>query len=65
MPPVVAARRPIARRLAYTVGAEQGRWNQADLLQFARRDPDSVIRLRAAERIGPEVADRVRAMRVG
>jgi hypothetical protein len=37
------------RRLAFTVGTRQGRWSYPDLLGFAARDPDALVRLEATK----------------
>jgi hypothetical protein len=46
------------RRLAYTVGRKQRRWSYADLLGFAAREPDAVVRLDAARIVTAEAVTR-------
>jgi HEAT repeat protein len=46
------------RRLAFAVGTRQGRWSYPDLLGFAAREPDLVVRLEAATTVCREAVRR-------
>ncbi|WP_328460695.1 hypothetical protein OHA21_30490 [Actinoplanes sp. NBC_00393] len=49
IPVLLATHDPRSRRLAFAAGERLARWTYSDLVGFALREPDPVVRLKAAE----------------